>query len=200
MKPAELGCVDPAWTVRIDADSRLERVAEALCSLADGRFGTRGAREEDGAGSVPLVLAAGVYHHDPGGGPALLPGPVWTGLEAAPPDGQDRRELDLHGGVLRRTWTTGDGAVVRSLRFSSLAHPVGRPAGGGPPGVLCAGPALLAPGNGIGFEEGRRGDIVWARTWSAGGAASPPPPASAPAATGPGWSACPSTWPTRTTP
>jgi trehalose/maltose hydrolase-like predicted phosphorylase len=169
MKPADLGRADPAWTVRIDADSHLERVTEALCSLADGRFGTRGAREEDGTGSTPLVLAAGVYY-DAGGGPALLPGPVWTGLAAATPDGQDRRQLDLHGGVLRRAWRTGDGAALRSLRFASLARPgvVGLRAEG-PPGVLCAGPALLAPESGAGFEEGRHGDLVWARTRSAGG-------------------------------
>ena len=77
-----------------------------------------GAREEDGTGSTSLVLAAGVYHDDAGGGPTLLPGPVWTGLEAATPDGQDRRELDLHGGVLRRAWTTADGAALLSLRSS----------------------------------------------------------------------------------
>ena len=41
MEAANLG--DPAWTVRVDADPRLERVGEALCTLADGRFGTRGA-------------------------------------------------------------------------------------------------------------------------------------------------------------
>ncbi|HEV8649896.1 MAG TPA: hypothetical protein VG276_10960, partial [Actinomycetes bacterium] len=63
MEPADVGDrAERAWTVTVDADSRLERVAEALCTLADGRFGTRGAREEDGAGSVPLTLAAGVYH------------------------------------------------------------------------------------------------------------------------------------------
>ena len=116
MKWADLGRVDSAWTVTVDADARLEQVAEALCSLADGRFGTRGAREEDGTGSTSLVLAAGVYHDDAGGGPTLLPGPVWTGLEAATPDGQDRRELDLHGGVLRRAWTAADGAALHSLR------------------------------------------------------------------------------------
>ena len=74
---------DPAWTVTVDAGPGLERVAEALCTLTDGRFGTRGSREEDGAGPVPPTVAAGVYH-DPGGGTTLLPGPVWTGLEAAP--------------------------------------------------------------------------------------------------------------------
>jgi trehalose/maltose hydrolase-like predicted phosphorylase len=170
MQPADPArLADPAWTVTLQVDPRLERVAEALCSLADGRFGTRGSREEDGAGSAPLTLAAGVYH-DPGGGTTLLPGPVWTGLEAAAPDGHDRRELDLHGGVLRRTWQARDGARFRSLRFASLARPgvVGLRAEG-PAGALGAGPALLDPGNGIGFEEGRHGDIVWARTRAAGG-------------------------------
>ena len=170
MEPADpAGGVDPSWAVTVDADARLERVAEALCSLADGRFGTRGAREEDGTGSVPLTLAAGVYS-DAGGGPTLLPGPVWTGLAVAAPDGQDRRELDLRAGVLRRTWRTRDGAILRSLRFVSLAHPgvVGLRAEG-PANILRAGPALLAPGDGIDFQEGRRGDICWARTRSAGG-------------------------------
>jgi trehalose/maltose hydrolase-like predicted phosphorylase len=170
MEPADLaGRPDPGWTVTVEADARLERVAEALCSLADGRFGTRGAREEDGPGSVPLTLGAGVYH-DADGGPTLLPGPVWTGLEVAPPDGQDRRELDLQAGVLRRTWRTRDGAILRSLRFASLARPgvVGLRAEG-PPDVLGTGPALLAPGGGIDFQAGRRGDICWAGTRSAGG-------------------------------
>jgi hypothetical protein len=133
------------WTVRVDAEPRLERVAEALCTLADGRFGTRGSREEDGAGSAPLTLAAGVYH-DPGEGTTLLPGPVWTGLDSAPPDGHDRRELDLHDGLLRRTWRTADGTTLRTLRFASLARP----------GVV----GLRA--------EGRHGDITWASTRSAG--------------------------------
>ena len=87
MEPADpAGRVDPGWAVTVDADARLERVAEALCSLADGRFGTRGAREEDGAGRCRSPW------------PTLLPGPVWNGLEVAPPDGQDRRELDLRAG------------------------------------------------------------------------------------------------------
>jgi hypothetical protein len=170
MEPADLaGRPDPGWAVTVAAGARRERVAEALCSLADDRFGTRGAREEDGAGWVPLTLGAGVYH-DADGGPTLLPGPVWTGLEVAPPDGQDRRELDLHAGVLRRTWRTRGGAILRSVRFASLARPgvVGLRAEG-PLDVLRTGPALLAPGSGIDFQAGRRGDICWARTRSAGG-------------------------------
>jgi trehalose/maltose hydrolase-like predicted phosphorylase len=167
MDPADLG--DPAWTVTVDADARPERVGEALCTLADGRFGTRGAREEGGTGSMPLTLAAGVYS-DAGEVPTLCPGPVWTGLQVAPPDGHDRRELDLRDGVLRRTWRTRAGATLRSLRFASLARPgvVGLRAEG-PADALGAGPALLAPGARVVFEEGRQGDIVWSRTRSAGG-------------------------------
>jgi hypothetical protein len=56
MDPADLGDrTDRNWTVTVDADPRLERVAEALCTLADGRFGTRGSCEEDSAGSAPLT-------------------------------------------------------------------------------------------------------------------------------------------------
>jgi trehalose/maltose hydrolase-like predicted phosphorylase len=160
---------DPAWTVTVEDGPRLERVAESLCTLADGRFGTRGAREEGGAGSTPLTVAAGVYH-DPGGGPTLLPGPVWTGLDVDPSASRSTRRLDLWAGLLHRTWETADGAVLRSLRFASLARPgVAGLRAEGPPGVLCAGRALLAPGNETGFEEGRHGDVVWARTRSAGG-------------------------------
>jgi trehalose/maltose hydrolase-like predicted phosphorylase len=164
MDPADRG--QRRWTVTVDADPRLERVGEALCTLADGRFGTRGAGEENGAGTMPLTLAAGVYS-DAGEVPTLLPGPVWTGLRVAPPDGRDRRQLDLRGGVLRRSWRTRDAATLHSLRFASLARPgvVGLRAEG-PAGALGAGAALLAPGDGTEFEEGRHGDLLWARTRS----------------------------------
>ncbi|MDP9207214.1 MAG: hypothetical protein M3O65_01680 [Actinomycetota bacterium] len=56
MEPADIS--DPVGTVAVDGGPRLERVAEALLSLADGRFGTQGTREEDGPGSVPLTLVA----------------------------------------------------------------------------------------------------------------------------------------------
>jgi hypothetical protein len=78
--PTAAAVADPAWTVALDGDPRLERVAETLLTLADGRFGTRGAPEEDGVGATPLTVATGVY--DGAEVPALLPGPVWTGLEA----------------------------------------------------------------------------------------------------------------------
>jgi trehalose/maltose hydrolase-like predicted phosphorylase len=163
---------DPAWTVAVDGDPRPARVAETLLTLADGRFGTRGAREEDGAGAAPLTLAAGVY--DGADVPTLLPAPVWTGLRVASPDHHDHRRLDLRAGVLHREWAAG-GAILRSLRFASLARPgvVGLRAEG-PTGVLDAGPPLLAPGGPApaatgaadppSFRQGRIGEAVWAST------------------------------------
>ncbi|HEX2374628.1 MAG TPA: beta-phosphoglucomutase family hydrolase [Actinomycetota bacterium] len=170
MEPNELGGrADPGWTVVVRAGPRREGVTESLCALADGRFGTRGVREEAGAGSGPVTVAAGVFS-DAGGVPTLLAGPVWTGLEVAPPDGRDRRELDLRGGVLRRTWEAR-GGTLRSLRFASLAQPgvVGLRVEG-PADAVAAGPALLAPGvDGTRFEEGHLDGAHWARTRSAGG-------------------------------
>jgi trehalose/maltose hydrolase-like predicted phosphorylase len=169
VEPNDLGGrPDPDWTVVVRADPRREAVTESLCTLADGRFGTRGIREEAGAGSGPVTVAAGVY--TAGDAPTLLAGPVWTGLEAAPPQGRDRRELDLRGGVLRRTWEAA-GGTLRSLRFASLAQPgvVGLRAEG-PAAALAAGPALLPPAvDGAEFTEGHRGEVSWARAWSGGG-------------------------------
>jgi trehalose/maltose hydrolase-like predicted phosphorylase len=165
--PIQAADADPAWTVALDGDPRLERVAETLLTLADGRFGTRGAREEDGAGATPLTLAAGVY--DGAEVPALLPGPVWTALEAPPPDGHDRRVLDLRQGLLHRLWAR-DGTGLRSLRFASLARPgvVGLRAEG-PAGALRAGPPLLPPTGEVAFDQGELDGAAWARTRSAGG-------------------------------
>jgi trehalose/maltose hydrolase-like predicted phosphorylase len=173
MEPTTQGDgTDPAWTVAVDGDRRPERVAETLLTLADGRFGTRGAREEDGAGGAPLTLAAGVY--DGAEVPTLLPAPVWTGLRAASPDHHDRRRLDLRTGVLHREWAAG-GATLRSLRFASLARPgvVGLRAEG-PAAALDAGPPLLppgapaptaaGPGEAPSFSDGRIGDAAWAST------------------------------------
>jgi trehalose/maltose hydrolase-like predicted phosphorylase len=168
---------DPAWTIAVDGDGdpRNERVAETLLTLADGRFGTRGTREEDGQDATPLTLAAGVY--DGAAVPALLPGPVWTGLEVASPDDGDRRRLDLRAGVRHREWTAG-GVSLRSLRFASLARPgvVGLRAEG-PAGALRAGPPLLPPGGQAepddrdppSFSQGQLGDATWARTLAHGG-------------------------------
>jgi trehalose/maltose hydrolase-like predicted phosphorylase len=160
--------IDAAWMVVVDGDRRTERAAEALLTVADGSFGTRGVREEEGAGSTPPTLAAGVYDDGPAG-PSLLPGPVWTALEVAPADGRDRRVLDLRAGILRRHWSSA-GGTLRSLRFASLARPgvMGLRAEG-PADALRAGPALRPPTGGVAFDQGRIGEVDWARTRAPGG-------------------------------
>ena len=202
MEPADpAGRVDPGWAVTVDADARLERVAEALCSLADGRFGTRGAREEDGAGSVPLTLAAGIYQ-DAGGGPTLLPGPVWTGLDVAPRTARTAASwtcaLECYGGpggpVMAPSCAACGSRPWPALGWSGCG-PRARP-------TSCA-PArrcwLLVTGS-----TSRRAAAATSAGPAPGPlavAASPPPPANAPqTTTGPGWwTAWPSTWPNRTT-
>jgi trehalose/maltose hydrolase-like predicted phosphorylase len=159
---------DPAWTLVFTTTDRfLERVEEALCTLADGRFGTRGTLEEHGPGAQPLVVAAGTYIDGHGEGlaatPTLLPGPLWTRLELASHAADDtRRTLDLRTGVLLRE-TAGD-PPLRVLRFASLARPgvcVLRAEGAA--GALEAGPGLSLPeGVASGDVERLGADRSWA--------------------------------------
>ena len=48
---------DPAWTITVSGDDPAQRRAhQALLTVADTRFGTRGIREEEGLGALPRVL------------------------------------------------------------------------------------------------------------------------------------------------
>ncbi len=116
-------CVDrdPAWTVTEDGTDPLRhRITETLFTLGAGGVATRGSLEE--SPSVPLLLAAGVYHRL---GPAqhLLPGPLWTQVTITPAPAEDVRVLDLRSGVLAREEVSATGAPLRSLRFCSVARP-----------------------------------------------------------------------------
>lgn len=112
---------DPAWTVvRTGDDPTTRRVDEALFTVANGHVGTRGTREEDGPGTEPLVMVAGVFRTEPGDIPRPLPGPRWYEVSPAGADPTcERRTLDLRGGVLWREGPSG----LRTLRFASLARP-----------------------------------------------------------------------------
>lgn len=115
---------DPDWILVVDGEvPELQRVHESLLTLADGDFGTRGSREEDGKGSDLLVLAQGIYANGADGLPALLPVPNWSELaiEMAQPV-KERRVLDLRSGVLLRE-SSSDAGALRTFRFSSLANP-----------------------------------------------------------------------------
>ncbi|MGN6610294.1 MAG: hypothetical protein ACTHLJ_00830, partial [Angustibacter sp.] len=112
---------DPAWTVvETGADPLRHRITETLFTTGAAGLAVRGSTEE--APSVPLLLAAGVYHRR-GPDQRLLPGPSWTQLELAPAPGQDIRVLDLRTGVLAREEVDGEGPPVRSVRFCSARRP-----------------------------------------------------------------------------
>ncbi len=154
---------DPAWIVVVDEDRMLERVQEALLTLADGVYGSRGAREENGPTSNPLVLTAGLYERTEES-EHLLAGPLSTALELRVVHGNghhDRRFLDLCRGLLVRE-LEADGEMVRVVRFSSLARPgimVLRAEGASE--QLGAGPPLLPPRNAGRVEQGTMTTGTW---------------------------------------
>ena len=110
---------DPAWVIPLPAGRHRDRVAEALGALGNGSATARGSCEEEGRGSTPLFLVNGCYSPDG----HLLPGPDWTSLDLSGTDHPygDRRFLDLHGGILVRSFTGAE--HIRSLRFVSMDDP-----------------------------------------------------------------------------
>ncbi len=112
---------DPRWVLALPTSRDAERVAEALGALSNGWAGTRASFEEDGPGSSPLFVVAGVYDERD----ELLAGPAWTDLEAHGTPNRDTpmdpRALDLRTGILARH---GDALVgIRSVRFASASVP-----------------------------------------------------------------------------
>ena len=113
---------DPDWIVREDSGDPLrQRIAETVCTIGAGGIATRGAAEEPAEGTVPLLLADGVY----GGsnGDELLPGPEWTKLEIEPRPTADERLLDLRSGVLLRVASGPASSSLRTLRLASVVRP-----------------------------------------------------------------------------
>jgi trehalose/maltose hydrolase-like predicted phosphorylase len=152
---------DPAWIVHVRATGPLHvRVAESVCTLAAGGFGTRGSVEESTTGSTPLVLADGVYQDAASG---LLPGPTWTGLTIDPPPNADDRVLDLRTGVLARAERPcSDGSPIRTLRFASITRPgVVAMRVEGDACRLRAGTPLRPSGSGA-VSQGRLAGLRWA--------------------------------------
>jgi beta-phosphoglucomutase family hydrolase len=138
---------DPAWTITLWGAATSSRGAhQALLTVADSRFGTRGVREEEGLGTMPRVLAAGIFD-DAADPPALLEAPGWAGLHLLRPldHSRDRRTLDLRTGVLYREQVAAP-VPLRSLRFASLARPgCFALRAEGAVEWLRAGPALIPP-------------------------------------------------------
>lgn len=156
--------VDPAWTVVETGTNPLRhRVTEALFTTGAAGLAVRGSTEE--GASVPLLLAAGVYHRH-GQDQQLLPGPSWTQLTIAPAPAQDVRVLDLRTGVLAREEVTPDGAPVRSLRFASARRPgVMALRAEADAGRLRPGPTFRAP-SALVMAHGRLATGPWSRVAS----------------------------------
>jgi trehalose/maltose hydrolase-like predicted phosphorylase len=154
---------DPAWVIRTSGvDPARCRVQEALLTVGDGGFATRGSVEEGDPRSTPLVAAAGVYD---GAGPAqhLLPGPLWTAVQIGPPPGDSIRRLDLRTGVLVREELGAAGKPLRTFRFASAAIPgVGALRAEAAPGRVLARPVFRPPLDGP-FSGGQVGHRQWAR-------------------------------------
>ena len=139
---------DDPWLLGFDGfDPETEGRREALCTLGNGYWGTRGAAPECAADAVhnPGTSLAGVYnplHTDLGehsrDDEHMVNAPNWLPLcfrlaggdwfRPGSPDVLDyRQELDLRRGVLTRFVRIRDGAgrtsTVTSLRFVSQAAP-----------------------------------------------------------------------------
>ncbi|HYN29131.1 MAG TPA: beta-phosphoglucomutase family hydrolase [Dermatophilaceae bacterium] len=164
---------DPAWTITVSGDAlAVRRPHRALLTVSDSQFGTRGSREEDGPGTHPKVLAAGVYD-DVSDPPTLLEGPSWTGLHVLRhlEQGEDRRTLDLRTGVLSRHQPAYP-VPLRTVRFATLARPGGvvlRAEGSGE--WLRAGAALRPPATDGSFLRRQEGATTTAETRTGKGGA-----------------------------
>src|SRR5258705_7748948 len=136
------------WTLTYDgSDADSEGLREALCTLGNGRFATRGAAPESNADGVhyPGTYAAGCYNRlvDTVAGEqveneSLVNLPNWLPLTFCADDGpwlgepgvdilDERRELDLRRGVLTRRLRVRDAAGrttgVAQRRFVHMRHP-----------------------------------------------------------------------------
>lgn len=137
------------WTWTFDGyDPKTERVVEALCTLGNGRFATRGATPESPADAVhyPGTYAAGCYNWLPSqvaekqvGNEDMVNLPDWTRLryrclpqdgpagDWLTPDDESLRHhhvvLDLHAGTLTRSMLYQDGHGRRlGVTHTRLVH------------------------------------------------------------------------------
>jgi trehalose/maltose hydrolase-like predicted phosphorylase len=141
-----------SWLLRYDGyDPQNEPLREALCTLGNGRFATRGAAAEAPAGGAhyPGTYAAGVFNrlavHMAGQrveNESMVNLPNWLSLTVKVEDGEwldvDAsaadglvqnyvQELDLRRGVLTRRFRVTDGqgrvTAIAQRRFVSMADP-----------------------------------------------------------------------------
>ncbi|WP_319707747.1 glycoside hydrolase family 65 protein [Nonomuraea angiospora] len=141
----DMGGIGPAWEIVYDGfDPGREGLREALCTLGNGRFATRGATP-DGESRTPGTYVAGCYDRldsEVAGRTVtnedIVNLPDWLPLTFATPGSEwfrperaalpaYRHELDLWHGVLVRDlrWRDGEDRVtrVRQRRLVSMADP-----------------------------------------------------------------------------
>ena len=113
---------DPTWSIVVEGlDDRLERVHEALLTVADARIGTSGHPPISHAASRARVLAS--LYDGTGPDSQLLKCPVWNAMwRSSTPIRGLRRALDLHTGTLHSQLTVR-GTTARAVVLSSLARP-----------------------------------------------------------------------------
>ena len=130
---------DPGWTLVYDGfDPEQEGLREALCTLGNGYFATRGAGEESGSDGIhyPGTYLAGGYNRLASGvagrtihNEDLVNFPNWLLLTFRPQDGRwlnlaalqvlgYRQELDLRRGMLRRR------VRVRELKMNRIVKKI----------------------------------------------------------------------------
>ena len=154
---------DPAWTITVSGDDPAQRRAhQALLTVADTRFGTRGVREEEGLGvAAPGAgrRASSTTRSSPRRCSRARAGRALHLLQ--PLDHRrDRRTLDLRSGVLYREQAAAP-VALRSLRFASLARPgCFALRAEGAPEWMHVGTALIPPATDGTFERRQLGDEV----------------------------------------
>ncbi|CAN5119780.1 hypothetical protein BH09ACT10_BH09ACT10_00070 [soil metagenome] len=132
-----------AWILTYDGfDPALEGTREALCTLGNGYWGTRGSAPGGTADGVhyPGTYLAGVYNRlssDIGGrvveNEHLVNAPDWTSLTLRQPGGplllpgsasmiSSRQELDLRRGVLTRVCRYRNGGRTTRVTSTSMVH------------------------------------------------------------------------------
>lgn len=133
-----------AWTLAYDGfDTALEGTREALCTLGNGYWGTRGSAPGSTADGIhyPGTYLAGVYNRltsEIGGrvveNEHLVNAPDWTSITLGPPGGpvyslgsadmlSATQQLDLRRGVLTRVWRFRDAAGhTTRVSTTSLVH------------------------------------------------------------------------------
>lgn len=109
------------WSIRFEVNDGNRRVVEALTTVSNGRFGTRGLLDHWRDLIPGSTVAAGVYDSDDV--PALLPGPRWSVVELEGFEGSEVIELDLRTGLLHVELDEPRGAAVRATLFASIVKP-----------------------------------------------------------------------------